>query len=147
MNSAHIDAAGPMSPAPKRRCSVRTLFVVVAVLGFLLAYEMHWIRQRREATHKWDAFAVNPYSAAAGARPKAPGMLSLFGESGYGFIDVTFPREKGAGPLTMTPAEESEVEHIRQLFPEAAVRGHVVTTWQRETKETPGGATPPDPVP
>ena len=84
--------------APKRRWfaySLRTLFVVITVLGCWLGYEWNWIRQRHEMLAKPEACIIEGSTIstslaimkaqwnAEGLEPaSAPGLLWLFGEQG-----------------------------------------------------------------
>ncbi len=96
--------------APRRRWfafSLRTLFVVVAVFGCWLGWQLNWIRQRHEFVA-----SLNPdyhffrMEDENGDPVRAPFPLFLFGEPGYSFV---------------TPKDESEQGVGRKLFPEARV--------------------------
>lgn len=104
-------------PAKRRwfRWSLRTLFVVVTVLGIFLgctAYNLNWIRQRHAALSS-GRFSGVAYKTADGVR--APGLLWLFGEPSYSGI-VIHLRERD--PFVPTPGEESELIEVCKLFPE-----------------------------
>jgi hypothetical protein len=119
-------------PRPDRwfRFSLRTLFVLVTVLGVFLGWlgvQVKWIRDRREAracSEEWaNAYVVRigPHTSTALAsyfqpstawnyRP-APWSLRLFGEPGVYSIDV---------PSWVDDRDE-EVRRMKRLFPEAEV--------------------------
>ena len=121
-----------MSEEPKCsrfRITLRTLFVVLAIFGIWIGYEVHWLRNRREVTSQSDAWPVDP-ATATGVRPKAPGMLSYLGENGYGLVEITFKRPTAEGSSTISPEEQAEIERVRRLFPEATVRGKVEKPWE-----------------
>ncbi len=104
-----------MTPAPNRRWlrfSLRTLFVLVALVGCWLTYEMNWVRQRR---HEIITGAVVAHDDAA-VYARAPGALSIFGEQGYKSITVLIPNCH-----RITPADKQKAARIRRLFPEAEV--------------------------
>ena len=88
------------------RFRLRTLFIVVAVLGIPMgwvAYQLNWIRERHGfVTQKHCATTMVIFSA----HTKAPWSLSIFGEN-------------PVSALTEVPAEYAE--EGRRLFPEAIV--------------------------
>jgi len=110
---------------PKRRWfrfSLRTLFVIVTVLGGLLAYQLNWIRQRHEIIafyetsvapktgYAWPLDVVS-YAATEEFPPyrTAPWNLRLFGERGYAELGL------------FRHVSDSELLRIKGLFPEAEV--------------------------
>jgi hypothetical protein len=98
-----------MKQKPKRRWlafSLRTLFVLVAVLSCSCAYAMNWIRQRQEVLATRNVAALE-------SPDWAPAMLYLFGERGYSSI------------VKVNPDSAADVESIARLFPEARVE----TAW------------------
>jgi hypothetical protein len=122
-----------MTPAPKRRWpryTLRTLFVVVTVFGVWLAYEVNWIRQRHEVLTRcqwayrfYEPVGYNEIPPRMG--PRAPNLLGLFGEFGYGSIGLRFETDHARPNLT--DAEKVEVKRVRRLFPEAEqVKGFAV---------------------
>ena len=97
-----------MPPATKTRrrwfqFGLRTLLVVMTGIAMLIAYHVSWIRQRHEALSRASHLA---------APIRAPGLLWLFGEQGYGEIDVVCEAEK-------PELAASESDRIADLFPEA----------------------------
>lgn len=102
-----------MPTVPKRRCtfSLRTLFVVMTVLGVLggwLGYELNWIRQRDGVVR-----AQVSWEPGLPDSPPAPWSLRLLGENGVGtvFYDGRLP-----------PREQTaEITRLRNLFPESHV--------------------------
>ena len=98
------------------RFSLRTLFVVVTVLCVWLAYHVNWIRQRHDAMTKWNVSTEDPFGGPPNRQP--PGMLWIFGEPGYFWIDLPFPPRDGR---RLTANEKAEVERVSKLFPEAEV--------------------------
>jgi hypothetical protein len=140
--------------APRRRWfrfSLRTMFVVVTLVGCWLGYELHWLRQRRafiahetairDAQKEW--WSTIALTAAPGKSPPwAPGGLWLFGEPGYSF--VYFISDSGTPPesRTLTANDRDRLATARRLFPEATVG--VTALW--DTPEESGvGSWRPDP--
>lgn len=89
---------------PRPRFTLRVMLVVTAILAVTLWRQTDWRRQRHEAIASGRVQGgLNPAKPTA-----APGLLPLFGESGY-------------GALLVDPAMDAEeIERIRGLFPEAA---------------------------
>jgi len=117
-----------MTEAPKRRrrwfrFSLRTLFVVVTVVGGWLGYELNWIHQRHqflEAQHTKRVahrFSWDPNDDYRGDRT-APGLLRFLGESGYSWVDV-WVDGRHSEELTATDLERAR--EARRLFPEAEI--------------------------
>ena len=106
--------------APRRwvRFSLRTLFLLVTVVGLLagwVVYQLDWIRQRHETLQR---------ASHLGGPTRAPGLLWLFGEQGYREIDIVFDPNKQTG-------EARASKQVSDLFPEAeavSVYG-VRSTW------------------
>lgn len=89
---------------PRPRFTVRVILVVTAILAVMLWRQTDWRRQRHAAIASGSVQGgLNPAKPTA-----APGLLPLFGESGYNalLVDPTMDAE--------------EIERIRGLFPEAA---------------------------
>jgi hypothetical protein len=85
------------------RYSLRTLFVLVALIGIPMgwvAYQLNWIRQRHEfiRTHDLPFYYKGPFTEV-----RAPWPLRLFGERGE--MGMTVP--------------ESQMTRANELFPEA----------------------------
>ena len=104
-----------MNATPSRRWfrfSLRTafaIFTVTCLVAGWIAYQLDWIRQRREFMSKLPTnnFA---YQEDLSHPVQAPGMLWLFGEAGkYRFYSVN------------TPDSDPETKQIRVLFPEAEI--------------------------
>lgn len=94
--------------APKRRWfrfGLRTLFVMVTVVGCWLGYHLNWIRERH--AYLGNSAAVHSRGSAAAA----PLSLRLLGEDGVSSVTVA-----GWAP-NRNPA------YARSLFPEADVFG------------------------
>jgi hypothetical protein len=117
-----------MTPAPNRRWfrfSLRTLFVVVTILGCWLAYEFNWIRQRRAVvaeSPKWLAYEGEDIGPMA--QPLAPGLLWLLGEKGYAGVNmVVIVDELDDTLVDSWPPDDikSELQRVEKLFPEAMV--------------------------
>ena len=103
-------------PVPHRRrwfgFSLRTLFVLVTVLGVFLGWvdvQLKWIRDRHEARSHHDALWT-VYSTPIGPwQPQAPWRVRIFGESGTATI---YLRDEKS---------DAELQRIETLFPEASV--------------------------
>jgi hypothetical protein len=94
----------------KLRFSIRAILVMMTLLAILCGwcgYSMNWIRQRRE-------FIDSDLMNGRGDYTRAPGLLFLFGEPGYGQLHVDL--EDG----------DPEIERIRAIFPEAECIGYTV---------------------
>lgn len=95
------------SRRPWYQFSLRTLFVVVALVSIPLAwvgYSLNWIRQRRELVREGWVIEM-PYPVFNGERPDAPCGLWIFGE-------------KGRGCLICQPGDK---ELVKRLFTEAVL--------------------------
>jgi len=109
-----------MDEKPKRtwrryfRFGLRSLLLVLTVVAVVLGYHANWIRQRREASEGW---LTSYWSPPPNRIPKAPGLLWLLGERGYGHI-----WRESTGSLT--PEEEAQLAKMKRLFPEATI------TWE-----------------
>lgn len=86
------------------RFTLRVILVVTAILAVVLWRQTDWRRQRHAAIASGRVQGgLNPAKPTA-----APGLLPLFGESGY-------------NSLLVDPAMDAEeVVRLRGLFPEAA---------------------------
>ena len=109
-----------MSTAPKRRWSysLRTLFVVVTILGVCLGWVVHsiqWIRMRRE----WIDAPPTVYVHMRGYR-RAPWSLVPFGVHGYAIISMRFCPWDEPEPI-LTDEEIKQFRRLKQLFPEAII--------------------------
>jgi hypothetical protein len=141
-----------MTPAPKRRWfrfSLRTLFVVVTVLGCWLGYELNWVRERRlfiadeisarqrhPTSYTWDAIVMNVRKTPT---PKAPGRLWAFGEAGHPNICVLIEAESVEH---LTNRDQDRVQKARKLFPEASIS--MVHVWDRPGRHGVMTAAPPN---
>jgi hypothetical protein len=67
-----------------------------------VAYQLNWIRQRRDFAHQHDAEAESPFPMFMYDIPDAPWSLRLFGESSRYLMKVP----------------DSEKHRARELFPE-----------------------------
>lgn len=121
-----------MTTAPKHRWfafSLRTLFVVVTVVGIGLGwvvYQLNWIRQRRAVIARpdilsWSRFAVEPLASP-------PWTLRPFAERGFYGVDLIIvdddraivnEMDVTADDSRLTAKERNKVLEIRRLFPEA----------------------------
>jgi hypothetical protein len=92
--------------------SLRTLFVVLTVLGCWLGYEFNWIRQRHEfISHRPEIARPHDAHKAYKFRPvEAPGLLWIFGERGMNCLWFE------------SKPSESEIDLAKELFPEAKLR-------------------------
>ena len=116
--------------APKRRWpqfSLRTMFVVVAVLGCSLGYELNWIRQRRALVHEAEILdrkfqnyvtgvtsdVIPPVGSTLSQR-----LLSFLGEPATESCCVWVWNE---GISDVDFAQSPKVRRARRLFPEAEI--------------------------
>ena len=98
------------------RYSLRTVFVVLTVLGVWLGSQVNWIRERREYIVAHGRFGVgDPFAESASeSSPRAPNLLWLLGEEGIDSLEISTTRLSG-GEI---PPEAAKA---RRLFPEAAL--------------------------
>jgi hypothetical protein len=91
------------------RYSLRTLFVLIALVGVWSAFQLNWIRQRHKfiMTYGTGAYAnyteIAFYNIPGEQKALAPLSLRLFGE--WGWRAVGCP--------------EAQAKRARELFPEA----------------------------
>jgi hypothetical protein len=121
------------------RCSLRTMFVAVTVLGAGLgwtAYQLNWIRERRAVVLRADILSFRSFSGEPFARP--PWSLCPFGARGYKAVDLLIVDDNRTRPSEMdskmddprlTPGERGELLRLQRLFPEA-----YVAPWFRMTQ-------------
>ena len=104
------------------RYSIRALLVAMTLLALFLGYHLHWINQRRAMIASG---AIVPFPIVGVKQPPAPGMLSLFGEPGYGAIsgvkNVNAKTRRGSYLVPMRESLDSDEmsQRVRRLFPEA----------------------------
>lgn len=93
--------------ALKPRFTVRAMLVLMALFALFFWYHINWIEQRRAslARENIKSFRNMPDEE----QPSAPGMLWLFGESGYGNIAIE------------NRDDSVDVERLQSLFPESGV--------------------------
>ena len=90
---------------PKPRFSLKFILIVMMLVCIWCAYSMNWIRQRRAAIKDgW----VTPMTYPGDGRQLAPGMLWVFGETGYAAIWVVSKDDI-----------EAKRQEAADLFPEA----------------------------
>jgi len=104
------------------------MFVVVTLAAVFVAYHVNWVRQRRAAHAGADWYRIyfdQEWFVRATPKPRAPGVLWLFGERGHHQLLLSFGREPAEGfyyyNRELTPLELAEVNRIKRLFPEARV--------------------------
>ncbi len=111
---------GPMTITPQRRWSfsLRTLFVVVTLLGLVagwVVYQLNWIRQRRQAVETGEVGLVllpSAFSAPLYPKPQLPPWtLRLFGEQTL----------NAQGLVSAPGISDSDLRRLRALFPELQV--------------------------
>jgi hypothetical protein len=115
-----------MVPLPKRRWfqwSLRTLFIVVTVMGILVAWTIHdlnWIRER----HSFEDAGRVVKKIDPSTLITAPGMLWLFGEKGHRdvifYINLT-GRPSDADANVRDTDLHQEMLQAKSLFPEATI--------------------------
>src|SRR5438445_2478074 len=115
-----------MGAAVKRRrfsYSLRTLFVAMTTVGFLLAwslYELNWIRER----HRLEESGRVHRTADPSNVTLAPGLLWLFGEQGHRrvvfYIDLTGHPSDDDAKVYNTDLHQ-EMRKAKELFPEATI--------------------------
>ncbi len=93
---------------PRFRFSLRTLLVVVTLVGCWLGYQLNWIRQRHAAfqDRRLQIVRLSPPAYS----PGAPQLLWLFGERGITGVYLMDPE--------LTPGD---LKRLKSLFPEACV--------------------------
>jgi hypothetical protein len=85
---------------PRPRFTLRVALAVTAIVAVVMWRHVDWRNQRREA--------IKSGRVSVGRSVVAPGLLRLFGESGY-------------NALLVDPALDAEdIQRLRGLFPEAA---------------------------
>lgn len=85
---------------PRPRFTLRVMLAVTAIVAVVMWRHVDWHNQRGEA--------IRSGRVAGGHPVAAPGLLRLFGESGY-------------NALLVDPAMDAqEINQLRSLFPEAA---------------------------
>lgn len=110
-------------PRRRFRFSLRTVFVLITLLGMALAWvvvQVKWINDRHYALRFSDhAGAVLPATVVSprpGPVPPAPWSIRILGEKGRRTICVVRDSKD------MTDAQfEAKVERIQRLFPEAEI--------------------------
>jgi hypothetical protein len=106
-----------VTPAPKCRWSysLRTLFVVVTVVGCWLSYEVNWMRERHayvlSQREKFRDIGFDMHVYAASNWVRAPHGTWLFGESGVATLVILFPNGE----------REREFQRAQRLFPESKI--------------------------
>jgi hypothetical protein len=129
-----------MNEKPRRRWfrfSLRTLFVLVTLLGCVMGwvvYSLSWIRQRDELLYVEGVSAG--FYMPADNRPRGPGLLWIF-EGGFDFVEVVIDAPKarqGRGPVSgvRTQREQELLERAASLYPEAEVQEVAIERWRRE---------------
>jgi hypothetical protein len=100
------------------RYRLRTLLILLAVVGCILAYHANWIAQRRVARKHF-------YKCNEDGLTKAPLALRLFGETGVTGvlievpIGMTYVKHRNDGRAIQSSFEP--IQTARRLFPEAAI--------------------------
>jgi hypothetical protein len=132
-----------MTLAPKRRWSfsLRTLFVVVTVVGFSLGYQLDWMRQRGafidEETYRFvhATRAELPASAFTSInRVPAPAMLWLFPNEGVEYLSIIVQGSEGD---QLTAQDMERRARGRTLFPEANINFSYVETFHDRVIDKP----------
>jgi hypothetical protein len=106
------------------RFSLRGLFIVMTVLAVGPAYQLNWIRQRRDALSGGRFSGDTVLADVNPLLPKtvsAPGWLWLYGEPGYVGITMSISERF---PQDLTPVEQAEFDRVLHLFPET-VQNHL----------------------
>ncbi len=117
-----------MSTPGRRRLhfSLRTLFVVMTVLGVVLGwviYQLNWIRQRHSLLDQQELLAdelerrlgIERFYSLPIHRPTAPGLLWLFGEEGHDNLSLNIVENDPKQPVD----EAMQKQMASRLFPEA----------------------------
>jgi hypothetical protein len=103
-----------MTPAPKRwfRWSLRTMFVVVTVLGAMIGYELNWIRDRHRALSNGEVSIIACGSMYVPHIPYPPPWhLRVLGET----------QVSSFGLVVEPETTDGELARLRGLFPELPV--------------------------
>ena len=108
--------------------SLRTLFVVMTVVGCWLGYYANWIRQRHEALKRNEESRAI-FAQVGGLSPTGtfPWTLRLLGEEPLEFIALKIEREVDLKP---------SLSRIQVLFPESWVQPYLWNEdeWQKRAK-------------
>ncbi len=103
-----------MAEEPNRRWfrfafSLRTLFVVVTVLGCWLGYQVNWIRERHSLIVGYgDEETVIACPVEPGT---APWSLRLLGERGWKYMYVPSPHPKSKMARLQRASPEADFDH------------------------------------
>ncbi len=124
MLKAGVAAAGRRLARP--RFTLRAMLVATAILCIVMWIYLHWIGQRRTAIASGYVTSV-PILDAAGAEPRPPWLLGLFGEPGHSLLIVHGYDE------AVWLQEESR---LARLFPEAEIRRDVPDPVLPGTRQT-----------
>ena len=91
----------------KLRFSIRAILVTMTLFALFLGYHLSWIQQRRTAIASG---SINlEEDAFAPSLRLGPGLLWMFGERGYEYIEL-----KGG-------VNQVEAERFKGIFPEANI--------------------------
>jgi len=108
--------------------SLRTMFVVVAMVAIIVAYHVNWIHQRHLLVARgWGPGGIGLLQFnKSNNLADTPNLLKLLGEDTYIFVQVWFqvPAEETID-RRFNEAEIAELRAIERSFPEAGVHGHL----------------------
>ena len=93
---------------PRFRFTIRAIILLMTAIALFLGYHINWIHQRREVLEAGvvESFS-NPFEDDEPI-VDPPGLLGLFGESGY-------------SNLWLKDVTEDQLRRTRALFPEAEI--------------------------
>ena len=99
------------------------MLVTVTILAAFVAYHVNWIRERHRLLSDANRAKLAkriPTSVFSSEAMRAPGLLWLFGESGWSVVTVVLD---GPSDNELTEADLRRVATARHLFPEAEIDG------------------------
>lgn len=113
------------------RFSLRTIFILLAIIAGWVAYDARWIRQRHRFLAPQNALASGYSIYATNGDTRAPRALSLWGEQGSSMVVVCVVTDR-LGAIPKDWNTNAVMMEARRLFPEATVKPGMVTRQELE---------------